>query len=129
MLPTLLMPLALAPQNASNSLILTRPLNPSSETNRSTRNNVLQLNPNATGVGDGGEFVCASTDRFGSPSAASCQDALDQMPHDPSLIDQEKPTWVYGYRDQRQHWDVNLPKRYISCEDLCRLTPRMGSVV
>ena len=53
-------------------------------------------------------------ERFGTPSVASCKDAIAEIPQDPATIIRD-PNRSYGPRGEGT-WDVNLPKRYISCE-------------
>lgn len=62
--------------------------------------------------------------RFGNPPAASCKDALAQIPQDPATIITD-PERSYGPRGKGS-WDVNLPKRYVGCKHL--LMPGHDSV-
>ena len=105
LLPTLVMSLALAPQNPGGSLSLTNPssLPPSNVSNQSTVTR-LTVEP----------AVDCDPDLYGQVNLDSCKDAFDQIPHDyPTLFDRR--VLSYGPRDHG-HWDVILPKRYISCE-------------
>lgn len=52
--------------------------------------------------------------RFGTPPVASCTDAIAEIPQDPATVIRD-PNRSYGPRGEGT-WDVNLPKRYISCE-------------
>lgn len=51
---------------------------------------------------------------YGHPPAASCREAVSQIPNDPATI-LRNPTLIIGPRDLGQ-WDVPLPKRFISCK-------------
>lgn len=85
--------------------------NASAQADRSTTKGVLLLNTDA--VTTGAKVEC--DDRiFGNPPAASCRDAVNQMQVAASVLSKD-PTYTYGPRG-RGVWDVNLPKRYISCE-------------
>lgn len=59
------------------------------------------------------KIVCDDL-RFGNPPAASCENAILQIPQDPGTIALD-PKRSYGPRGEG-NWDVNLPKRYISCK-------------
>ena len=52
-------------------------------------------------------------DRFGEPPVASCKNAIAEIPQDPATVIRD-PNRSYGPRGEGT-WDVNLPKRYISC--------------
>ncbi|CAF9934841.1 MAG: hypothetical protein ALECFALPRED_006160 [Alectoria fallacina] len=56
-------------------------------------------------------------ERFGTPSVASCKDAIAEIPQDPATIIRD-PNRSYGPRGEGT-WDVNLPKRYISSDGQC----------
>ena len=105
LLPTLVVSLALAPQNPDGSLTLTIPssLPPLNVSNQSTVPR-LTVEP----------AVDCDPDLYGQVKRDSCKDAFDQIPHDfPTLVDRR--VLSYGPRDHGT-WDVILPKRYISCE-------------
>ena len=115
LLPTLVMSLALAPQNPDGSLTLTNPSAPPSSLNISNPKAVTKLT---------GQAVDCNENLYGRVNRDSCKDAFDQIPHDvPTLFDQR--VLSFGSRDQG-NWDIILPKRYISCEPLSM--HRMGSV-
>ena len=130
LLPTLAMSLAInLPLEMDGSLTLAypsslpQPLNASAATSNSTLRDMLLLNQKTTTASNRPSIECGDSD-FGHPPVASCRDALDQLPHDPRCIQQD-PTFSYGERTLRA-WDVNLPKRYISCELL--MLPRLRLV-
>lgn len=107
-----------ARQNQAGSRHLAKPasllpaLNASAQADRSTTTkDVLLLNIDA--VLYGGKVECDDY-IFGNPPAASCQDAVNRLHVPPSVISRD-PTYSYGPRG-RGVWDVNLPKRYISCK-------------
>ena len=101
-----------SPQNVDGSITLTQPslLVPSS--NASAEDLRLQ----STNVSTSLKVAKIECDehRFGNPPVASCQDAIEQLPQDPRTII-INPNQSYGPRGQG-NWDVNLPKRYISCK-------------
>lgn len=86
--------------------------NASAQADRSTTRDVLLLNTDAV-TNNNAKVVC-DDHVFGNPPAASCQNAVNQMYVDKSVLEKD-PTYTYGPRG-RGVWDVNLPKRYISCE-------------
>ena len=112
-----------ARQSQAGSLQLAKPAsllpasNASAQADRSPSRDVLLLNTDA--VTHGAKVVC-DDHLFGNPPAASCQDAVNQMYVDPSVLDKD-PTYTYGPRGLGV-WDVNLPKRYISCEPFLDLS-------
>lgn len=120
LLPSFAASLALnIPQSSNHPTTLTKPslLLPSSNTSaaadNSTIKDVLLLNPNSTTILTTGKIECDER-RFGNPPAASCLDAIGQMPQDPATVIRN-PDRSYGPRSHGT-WDVGLPKRYISCE-------------
>lgn len=110
-----------APQDSDGSIALTKPssllpsLNESTATGNSTIKDILLLNPSATRILTLPTIDCDDL-RFGNPPAASCENAVAQIPQDPATIIRD-PDRSYGPRGQGA-WDVNLPKRYISCKHL-----------
>lgn len=80
-------------------------------TQNSTIKNILQLNPNITTVLRDSKIDCDQR-RFGNPPAASCKDAIDQIPHDPATVIHNLER---SYGPRGGIFDVRLPKRFISC--------------
>ena len=119
LLPPFAMSLALnPPQNANVSVTLTNlsSLLPSMKVSGTTGNSeireLLLLNPNTSTTLTIAQIECDEW-RFGHPQAASCKDAVAQIPQDPVTV-MMNPNRSYGPRGEGT-WDVNLPKRYISC--------------
>lgn len=129
LLHTIAISLALnTPQNPGSILVSTKPSSPLASVNtsaaseNSTAKDVLLLNPTTlTAV----EIEC-DDEKFGNPPAASCRDAMAQIPQDAATI-LENPLRSYGPRGQGT-WDVNLPKRYISCERPLMLSSGSGAL-
>lgn len=111
LLPSFVTSLALnTPQNSKGSISLTKPVN------NSTIKDVLLLNPNTTTILTTARIDCDER-RFGNPPAASCKNAIAQIPQDPATITRN-PNRRYGPRGWGT-WDVTLPKRYISSDGQC----------
>ncbi len=122
LLPRFAMSLTLnPPQNANASISLTNisSLLPSLKvlgtTGNSNNREFLLLHP-ITSIPFTITKVDCDEQRFGNPRATSCKDALAQIPQDPATVI-TNPNRSYGPRGQGT-WDVNLPKRYISCKTL-----------
>ena len=120
LLPPFAMSLTLnPPQNANASTTLTNPssLLPSLKvlgiTGNSNIKESLLLRPNTSTTLAMAKIECDDR-RFGNPRVASCKNAVAQIPQDPVTIIRN-PKRSYGPRGEGT-WDVNLPKRYISCK-------------
>lgn len=120
LLPTFVYSLPLnSPQTADDLLTLANPsslpasLNVSTGTNSSTIVNDLLQNQTSAPLLKYAKVECDER-LFGSPPVASCRNAFAQIPQDPAMVISDR-TLSYGPRGKGT-WDVNLPKRYISCE-------------
>ena len=84
-----------------------------SSVKKSPLGDVLRLNPSLpASLGD--RTMACNSRRFGTPPIASCTDAMSQMPQ-PGVINRRRS---YGLRGAAaQSYDVELPKRWISCKD------------
>ena len=119
-LPAFALSLALSVPSKPDGLLaltqpsrLTVPVNTSVLAESSTIGDILRLPLNAPTIRAGGNVDC-DWYRFGNPPAASCKDAVDQIPQDPATMSRN-PNLSYGPRGPLS-WDVNLPSRYISCK-------------
>lgn len=101
--------LSAVPQAADDHSI-SLPLNSSGTGQNPNLSNLSQ----ATQLFDAGKIVCEPT-RFGNPPSASCQDALDQVPHD-AMTYLHNCLRSYGSRGLAIQYDVGLSKRWISCK-------------
>ena len=119
LLPTIVISLALnIPPNPDGSITLTNPsslVNASAATDNSTIKDVVLLNPDTSAILTNAKVDCDER-RFGNPPAASCSNAVAQIPQGTRIVIMN-PTWSYGPREAGT-WDVNLPKRYISCKTI-----------
>lgn len=81
---------------------------------KSALRDVLRLNPPlSTTLGD--RLITCDPRRFGMPPVASCNDAISQVPGPTAgMLDRKRS---YGPRGgTRRQYDVELPKRWISCK-------------
>ena len=104
--------LSLALNNAQNSGSLYQ----TSPTQNLTLPQLLLLNQNITTILREGKVHCDDA-LYGNPPVDSCKDAVGQIPQDLIVILQNKKR-SYGPRHVEGvgPFDVQLPKRYISCE-------------
>ncbi len=96
---------------ASNSSLMP----PISNTSKSTDNPAIITLPHLTSTLTATPIVKCEPDIYGHPPAASCQEAMSLIPIDAATI-LRNPKLSIGPRTLG-HWDVPLPKRFISCKD------------
>ncbi len=119
-LSVLVVSIALNPPHVPNSLILglnssliPTITNTSESTNAATSAALPLLGSTLTAI----PLVVCDDNIFGRPPAASCREAISQIPNDPATIIRN-PKLSIGPRGLG-HWDVSLPKRFISCNSYC----------
>ena len=107
------------PQNTNN---LFQPTGPQNETLLPYL--IAHGSSNST---SGGSINCNQV-LYGNPPAASCKDAIGQIPQDPATLLRNRKR-VYGPRAPVvtvSHIDVGLPKRWISSQSLFYFSMREG---